>query len=229
MKLKFVFLQVGEDALTTLMVRSIKKQMPNAEVFQCSDAATARIPGVDHISVCAADRTNLMTFRLAAFSQLNLNAPAAYIDTDILFTKPCSVDALLQDCDVAVCRRSFARDSLINTNFRGIDLSEYRGKTLADVYPYLASFNVTRSYEFWEECLNELHRLDKKFHWWYGDQEAIRNVLLRGGFCFRELEESDVSCLPECINLNSLPVAIHFKGQSRKAKMPDAARRIGIG
>lgn len=228
MTLKFVFLQVGEDPLTPLLVRSIKKQMPDAEIFQCSDASTARIDGVDRISVCRENRENLMTFRLAAFSQLKLDAPAAYVDTDILFTKSCSTDALIDGCDVAVCRRTFAREALLNTNFRGMDLSEYRGKTLGEVYPYLASFNVTRSYRFWAECLNELNRLDPKFHWWYGDQEAIRNVIRRGEFRFRELEESDVSCLPECVNPNRMPLAIHFKGQTRKAKMPTAAMNLGI-
>ncbi len=228
MTLKLVFLQVGEDPLTPLLVKSIKKQMPNAEIFQCSDAATAKIAGVDHISVCEGNRENLMTFRLAAFSQLKLDAPAAYIDTDILFAKPCSIDALIKDCDVAVCRRTFARDALINTSFRGMDLSEYQGRTLGEVYPYLASFNVTKNHQFWTECLTELNGLDQKFHWWYGDQEAIRNVIRRGRFRFRELEESDVSCLPECVNPNELPLAIHFKGQARKAGMPMAAKNLGI-
>ena len=226
--MNFVFLQVGQDPLTPLLVKSIRKQMPNAEIFQCSDASTAKIPGVDHLSVCGADRGNLMTFRLTAFSELKLNVPAAYIDTDILFAKPCSIADLIKDCDVAVCRRSFARDALMNTNFLGMDLSEYQGKSLGEVYPYLASFNVTRSYEFWAECLSELNRLNKKFHWWYGDQEAIRNVIRQGRFRYRELEESDVSCLPECVSPNALPLAIHFKGHARKERMPIAAKSLGI-
>lgn len=228
MKLKFVFLQVGEDPLTPLLVKSIRKHMPAAEIFQCSDAKTAKIPGVDHISVCEGNGENLMTFRLAAFSELRLTAPAAYVDTDILFTKPCSTEALIEDCDVAVCRRTFARDAQFNASFRGMNLSEYEGKTLGEVYPYLASFNVTKSYEFWVECLNELNGLDQKFHWWYGDQEAIRNVIGRGQFRFRELEESDVSCLPECVNPGALPLAIHFKGEARKQRMPIAAQNLGI-
>ena len=61
-----------------------------------------------------------------------------------------------------------------------------------------------------------------------GDQEAIRNVVRRGRLRVRDLDESDVSCLPEFVRANALPTAIHFKGPSRKNQMGSAAQQLGI-
>jgi hypothetical protein len=215
----FVFLQVGEDPNANLMVQSINITNPNARIIQCSDERTKKIEGVSDIFRLDKDFADIMAFRTEAFSKLMLTEPAIYLDTDMLVLNEIFANKLLQDSEVALCERSFHRDLLINTPFRTMDLSEYSNKTLAEVYPILGCFTVTKSYKFWASCLDNLLTLDKKFHRWYGDQEALRNIALRGEFIVSYLPESLVACLPEFIQKNAPPICIHFKGAERKDLM----------
>ena len=217
----FVFLQVGDDPFAEMMVSSITLSNPNSHIIQCSDPKTGKIKDVSQVFRLDSDPTNLMTFRLEAFSKLKLAEPAIYLDTDMLILKEIFADQFLQDTEVALCNRSFARDLLINTRFRNMDLSEYCNKTLGEIYPILACFTVTKSHEFWDACLTNLWGLDKKFHWWYGDQEAMRNIANGGIFSTRYLAESQVACLPEHFNAHTNASCIHFKGANRKSQMRD--------
>lgn len=53
-------------------------------------------------------------------------------------------------------------------------LGAHENKTFGEVYPILAAFTVTRTFDFWAVCSERLLALDDKFHYWYGDQEAAR-------------------------------------------------------
>ena len=226
--MKFVFLHVGTDTRPELLVRSIRRILPSAEIIQCTNLPEYRVPGIDQLFLEDGDTSNLMTYRLQVFSNLGLNSPAIYLDTDILITRKPNIEALLGDKEIAVCRRSFSNEALINTRFRGMDLSEYKGKTLGQVYPYLASFNITKTHRFWDDCKDHLSKIDKKFHYWYGDQEAMREVIKTKNYSFSEMEESDVSCLPEFLKSQKNPLAIHFKGESRKNLMHNFSAYLGL-
>lgn len=226
--MKFVFLHVGDDIRPTLLVRSIRRLLPDSEIIQCSNDKGARIEGIDRLHLLDDNITNLMTYRLKSFVDLGLHEPATYLDTDILLTSIFNSEAILGQSDVAVCRRTFGIDLLWDTSYKGMNLSEYRGKTLGEVYPYLACFNITSSSHFWDLCYKELLSLDPKFHYWFGDQEAIRNVLSSGACSFIEIPEFHVSCLPEYFHSSRLPIAVHFKGPERKDFMLAAARQMGL-
>jgi hypothetical protein len=226
--MKFVFLHVGTDIRPELLVKSIRRFSPGAEIIQCTSSPEYRVPGIDRLFLEDGDTSNLMTYRLQVFSSLGLDSPAIYLDTDILITRKPNIEAMLGDKEVAVCRRSFSNEALINTSFRGMDLSEYKDKTLGQVYPYLASFNITKTHRFWDDCKDHLEKIDKKFHYWYGDQEAIRDVIQEENYSFRNLDEFTVSCLPEYLHIYKSPIAIHFKGPARKELMVESARKLGI-
>lgn len=215
----FVFLHVGEEPNVELFVRSIQLTNPGSRIIQCSDNNTKQIDGVSDVFRLDTDAKNLMTFRLQAFADLRLREPAIYLDTDMLVLGKIEPDRLLENHEVACCERSFGRDGLINTSFKGMDLSEYTGKTLGEIYPVLACFTITKSSIFWETCFEYLLALDKKFHWWYGDQEAMRDVVKNKVFATCRLPESHVACLPEFATNDKPPICLHFKGPQRKAHM----------
>ncbi len=221
----FVFLHVGNDPVGELLVQSIRRSNPNSRLIQCADPLTGQVTGTTDIYRHDGDISNLMTFRLQAFSALGLQEPAIYLDTDMLVLTKLDSEVILSGADVACCERSFGRDSLINTSFRGMNLSEYKGKTLNEVYPILAAFTVTRTSSFWSVCSDRLQELDKKFHFWYGDQEAIRDVAGLNRFDVRLIPESIYACLPEFSKRTS-PKVIHFKGAQRKKLMSSAWRLI---
>ena len=202
--------------------------MPNAEIIQCSDYNSEKIEGVTEVVRFEGDIKNIMTFRLTCFAGLNLKKSAIYIDSDILLLQKIDPDELLGNNEIALCTRSFDQDKQINTNFNGMDLSEYKGKTLAEVYPIIACFTVTKDSKFWQDCKENLESLDKKFHFWYGDQEAMRNVVTSQNYKISFLPESKVACLPEYYTSDNSPIALHFKGSKRKSWMQDTASKLNF-
>jgi len=223
----FIFLHVGSDIRPYFLVKSIRKFFKNAKIIQCSDPLTKQVDGVDEVLRHDGDISNLMTFRLEAFSLIDTKKQSVFLDTDMLVLKEFNLDNYFES-DAALCKRSFGLDSVINTSFRGMDLSEYKNQTLGTVYPYLACFTAVRSKEFWKEANNILSLLDNKFHYWYGDQEALKKIAASNKFKISTVEEAIFACLPEEINHSLLPNLIHFKGPSRKSLMIDMANQMGL-
>lgn len=226
--MNFVFLHTGIDPLPKLLVQSIRAQIKNANIIQCSNSRQFKIDGIDQLFIYEGNVEKLMTFRVESFSNLKLSEPAVYLDTDILISSTFNLEEMLESFDAAICERSFAKDAIFNANFKNLNLFEYRGKTLYEVYPYLASFNITKNHTFWENCLTKLEAIEEKFHFWYGDQEAIKFVVNKNKEKYKFLPEAEISCLPEYVNTTTMPKAIHFKGPSRKKLMPKFAQLIGL-
>jgi hypothetical protein len=226
----FVFLHVGPDAtLPTLLVRSLRALHADAEIIQCADAATRAVDGVDTLWRHDADISKLMTFRLESFAALGLRSPAVYLDTDMLCVQQLDPAGMLGQGEIAVCGREFHCNDLLNTQFRNMDLTEYTGKTLAEVYPYVACTTVSADSSFWADCRENLRSLHPKFHFWYGDQEAIRNVVSAGKYGHQLLPESVYACLPdEHARAAPMPRLFHFKGAARKPLMLEHARRLRL-
>lgn len=216
--MNFVFLHVGTDPNVQLFVDSIRLTNPKANIIQCSDKDSPEIDGVSEVFRMNSNPSNLMTFRLECFSKLGLQDPAIYMDSDMLVLKIIP-ENILNGFQVICCKRTFGCNDVINTSFRGMDLKEYSNKTFGEIYPILACFTITKDFKFWSECFNELLKLDQKFHWWYGDQEAMRNIANSAKFKIDYLPESEIACLPEYAVENIPPLCLHFKGQNRKVWM----------
>lgn len=214
----FVFLHVGEEPFAEILVNSIHVTNPQARVVQVTDTKTNQVRGVTDVFRYDFDISNLMTFRLEAFAALELREPAIYLDTDMVVISELHVEEILLDSCVACCERSFGRDEFLNTQFRGMDLSEYRNRTFGDIYPILAAFTASRGNEFWRSCRDKLQKLDRKFHFWFGDQEAMRDVVFGRTYDVRLVPESVYACLPEMAR-DYTPRVLHFKGAKRKASM----------
>ncbi len=226
--MKLVFLHVGKEILApTILVRSIHARHPNAEIIQCSDRNSPEIADVSSVNRLDDDPSNLMTFRLKSFSRVEGDGPTWFLDTDMICTGDLDPNGVLQGANVALCVRQFNVNALINIQFRGMDLSEYRGMTLGAVYPYLACTTLTSNSKFWLDCLDNLNHLDPKFHLWYGDQEAIRNVAKLAKYRVARLPESVYACPPEHENPSSLPKILHYKG-NRKPLMMQRAQQMGF-
>jgi len=223
----FIFLHVGSDIRPYFLVKSIRKFFKEVTIIQCTDLTTQKVEGVDEVIRHGGDISNLMTFRLEAFSLIDTKKQSVFLDTDMLVLKEFNLDNYFES-DAALCKRSFGLDSVINTSFRGMDLSEYKNHTLGAVYPYLACFTLVQSKEFWKEADAILKLLDKKFHFWYGDQEALKKIAASNKFKISTVEEAIFACLPEEINHSLLPNLIHFKGPSRKSLMIDMANQMGL-
>lgn len=226
----FVFLHLGTDpSLPTSLVRSIRRHISDAYIIQCTDSVSIAISGVDKVARLNIDSSKIMLARLQAFSGLGLDKPALYLDTDMLMLRPFDPAALLSNgATTAVCRRSFQRDVLFNHRMRGLDFSEYEGKTLDQVFPIIACATVTANPEFWEDCLYALEIMDEKYHIWYGDQEAMKVVAESPNHHISHIPEKLYGCLPEIIDPSIDPFLLHFKGPKRKALFGEWQKRLNF-
>lgn len=219
------FMHIGPDVqLPTLMVRSIRRHNPLARIVQVADPGSPQVEGVDAVARQPMADRNVMLFRMRCFAALETSGPAWFLDTDMLCNRPLAVEGAPT---VALCRREFDREAIFNHRFGGMDLSEYAGRTLGSLYPYVGCATYLDGSCFWADCLTEMEALDPKFFNWYGDQEAIRNLARSGRYEVAALPESLYACLPEHETSGVAPYINHYKGQ-RKPLMLERAKREGL-
>ena len=146
MVLRVAFLHVGQDTiLPRIMIRSIRQFNPDARVTQCSDRATPEVSGVDEVVRLDGDTGRLMTFRLRSFAGLPISEPTLFLDTDMVCVDRIDAVSELSEYDVSVCVREFNKDMLFDPRAMDIDLREYEGRTLDEVYPYLACAVIAKN------------------------------------------------------------------------------------
>lgn len=227
---QIVFLHVGGDAtLPTILCRSIRTHNPDAVLIQCTDHVSPAVDGADRVVRFDGDVDRLMLFRVSAFAAMTISEPTLFLDTDMICLQPIDPKAALDGAEAAVCRREYHRDILLDPRAMNIDLSEYAGRTLDEVYPYLACAVICRQPEFWTACLDELRRMPPKFLRWFGDQEAMRIVVNARRDRTRWLPESLYACLADVeTDPSKNPKLCHFKGPGRKQMMLDCAKTIGL-
>ncbi len=217
----FVFFRTGTEeqiAYTKKFVASLRASNPNAEIIMCTDRHTPDIEGVTRRFELTLDTDNWMEYRLQIYAELRLDKPAMYLDDDMIVQEAIDPKKLLGNRKVLLCERSFGRDLYFNTQMKGIDFSEHKGKRMHDVYPYLACATVTKDYLFWADLLFIMDHIDPKYRRWYGDQECMRiwkQTSSQGDYGV--LSEADYACLPEELSGRN-PKIIHYKG-SRKSEM----------
>ena len=218
----FVFFQVGDTLEPRILVRSIRKVMPDARIIQCSDKDTSRVDGVSELFTVDGDVKNLMTLRLKAFSALGMDGVAVYLDSDMVLLRPLDPGYLLGDADAVVCERSFDRDKGFNASFRNLNWPMYENKTVYEAHPYIACFTITRDSRFWLKAYELLLDMPEIYHYWFGDQEAIKAIVHSNLFQIKKAPEAVYACLPDKVNPAApKPRLLHFKGQQRKEWMMD--------
>lgn len=243
--LTVVFYHAGDQAQhCDLMVASLKRVAPECRIIQCSDSVSPVVSGVtDVFRLNQPSKSQFMLERVQSFANLGLRSPAVYVDTDLLWLRTFSPGMALGKQDAIFCRRSFNLNTPFNSTFadrvfsnqhqrvidKTIDFHEHSGRTLGNVFPYLACFTITGSYQTWELVLQNLRNLHPKYLEWYGDQEAIRNLTEAKSIRFSLIDEKVCACLPEHLkDCTEPPLTVHFKGGKRKPAMLSAARHLKL-
>ncbi len=96
MKSIFVFFHVGDDCnQPQMLVDSIRLTNQDCEIIYCSNSHTPAIQGVTRRINVEGNVDNLMSYRLKAFSEIGVDSPALYVDTDMLFCRKIEPGRLL--------------------------------------------------------------------------------------------------------------------------------------
>ena len=221
MKATFVFFHVGENSdQPQMLVNSIRLTNRDADIIFCSNESTPDIDGISKRINIEGNLDNLMSYRLKAFSDIKLEKPALYLDTDMLVLKKISPDEIIGNKKIIMCKRSFNLNGAFIGNFRGLDFMEYDKQPLGLVYPYVACATISKNWEIWEELGNILSNLNEKFKVWYGDQEALKKMQKTLSVEeFGVINEFEFGCLPDEKNYLPRAAILHFKGARRKPVM----------
>ncbi len=216
----FAFFHVGQDISgPQKMVKSILRYNPDAFIVMFTDDTTPDVMGITHRLESEVNREELCYHRIKAYAERAFDKPTLYLDTDMLVQGKIDVEELLGGGDTAFCRRHFQRDMFFNIEQRGLKFPEYEGKTIDQVYPYVACAVVSRKNGLWKSLLNIYDSLDPKFRKWYGDQEAMRIYAERYPELIRDISESVYGCFPE--EKHDGAKIIHYKGGARKKLFED--------
>ena len=223
-----VFFHIGQETIyPTILVRSLRANNPGARIVQCTDLVSPQIFGVDEVTRFAGDTTQPMRFRLECFARFPTSAPTLFLDTDMICVQPVDPAAALEGHEAAVCLREYNKDLPLDTAAMDVDLSEYSGRKLGDVYPYVGCAVATNGPSFWNACLDNMRGLSPKFWRWFGDQEALRNVIDRGGYKVGWLRESIYACLADVeTDPTTNPKICHFKGPAPTASSGTMRRTL---
>ena len=171
----FVFFHVGKDiSYPQKMVKSLLRHNPSANVIMCTDSTTPDVMGVTDRFEIEVDPKEILYARVKAYAKLYLEEPALFLDNDMIVQSEIDVEEMLAGTEVALCRRTFNRDAGFNITMRGLTFEEHDGKTMDQVYPYIACAVAVRDTKIWQEILNIYDTLHPKYRGWYGDQEALR-------------------------------------------------------
>jgi hypothetical protein len=214
----FAFFHVGDDiSQPQKMVKSLLRHNPDAFITMYTDCYTPDVMGITRRVESEVDRDELCYHRVKAYAETYASgiSPVMYLDTDMLVQDKIVVkDLLEQHKNVTFLRREFQRDAIFNVDQRGINFSEYEGKTIDEVYPYVGCTVVAEGVHVWKDLLAIYDALDPKFRKWYGDQEALRIYAKKYPERVSEIHESVYGCLPE--HKTDDAKILHFKGEARK-------------
>jgi len=216
------FVSIGDEShnCADLLVKSIKKTNSNCRIIQISNKEDRNISDIDEKIILDFKSAIFMLVRLESqIAVLEKFGPTIFLDTDMLVNKDLSAifDKLLNNDIVFTQRKS---NFYINDTFQNIKFPEFTNKTINEVMPYNAGFigvsNISISKKLLQLCLE----LPARFHYWYGDQVALKKIY--------DTKEFKISLLDSNYNYNVKDISdydkniciYHFKGRFKKLINP---------
>jgi hypothetical protein len=226
--MKVVFTWVGPDlAIPRLLVASVRKNMPGAEVVQCSDLGTAEVEGVSSVRRLPLEKPDhLMIHRLQHMA--DFDEPTLLLDADALVlrdVRPFADTMAAGGLDVALTWR--ASMPVPPPGFP--DFPEFTGKDIGDVMPYNTGAVFCRNPQVWRDAHNAGRTLGTRWQRWFGDQRGLAIALERGAYKVAKLSPV-ANYTPTAIGDPAIYSAyiIQYKGPKRKPWMAVHAERFNI-
>lgn len=216
--MNFFFFHVGEnDFYPKMMVSSIKFHHPEAKIFQVSDYDTKQIDFVTNCYRFNGNKHHLMKFRIDAYSNIPIDTKSEniFLDTDMLLIQKLDLKKFFHKNETLFCERFYNRDNLVNISLHNLDMLEYKDQTMAQAWPFLGSFIVTKNNNFFKELSEIYCQLEEKYMFWYGDQIALKKYFSIHKKSISIASESIYSHLPNKNKYENYAKILHFKGQKK--------------
>lgn len=198
--MRVVFLHVGNDlAFPTIMVASVKRVMPTAEVWQLTDFQTPHIEGADYFAKMPFTG-NLMSYRLNHLAALE--GPFVSLDTDVIVQGDLS-PVFNHEFDVALTKRT-----------KEVTL---RGRSMIDEQPYNSGVMFSKSSDFWAEACRHCQTLPENQQKWFGEQLTIAALAKSGKYNVLDLDCEEWNFSPDDEDDDtSHAKVVHYKGRRKE-------------
>lgn len=192
--------------LADMMIRSVRKTMPEVEIVQLTDERTPQVMGVDRVQRLNSDvPMAIQCVRHYAACE----GDWLLVDTDVLVQDDVR-DVFEEPFDVAVCNRD---GTLVD--------GEEDLQMMKDM-PHNIGVMFSRSPAFWKEVEEKMQTMTDQRKHWMGNQYAACEVIASGAFTVKILPgiQYNYAAHNRDDRCESASIA-HYKGQMRKKLMLD--------
>ena len=216
------FVSIGDEShnCADLLVKSIKKTNSNCRIIQISNKEDRNISDIDEKIIFDFKSATFMFNRLESqIAVLEKFGPTIFLDTDMLVNKDLSAifDRLLNN-DIVFTQRK--NNYYINDTFQNIKFPEFTNKTINEVMPYNGGFIGAGNISALKKLLQTYSELPSKFHWWFGDQIALKKIYDAKKFKILVLDSNYNYSVKDLSNYEKKICIYHFKGRLKKLMNP---------
>ena len=216
------FVSIGDEShnCADLLVKSIKKTNSNCRIIQISNKEDRNISDIDEKIIFDFKSATFMFNRLESqIAVLEKFGPTIFLDTDMLVNKDLSAifDRLLNN-DIVFTQRK--NNFYINDTFQNIKFPEFTNKTINEVMPFNGGFLGVSNIVVQKKLLQIYLELPSKFHYWYGDQVALKKIYDTKEFKILLLDSNYNYNVKDISNYDKNICIYHFKGRFKKLINP---------
>ena len=216
------FVSIGDEShnCADLLVKSIKKTNSNCRIIQISNKEDRNISDIDEKIIFDFKSATFMFNRLESqIAVLEKFGPTIFLDTDMLVNKDLSAifDRLLNN-DIVFTQRK--NNFYINDTFQNIKFPEFTNKTVNEVMPFNGGFLGVSNIAVQKKLLQIYLELPSKFHYWYGDQVALKKIYDTKEFKISLLDSNYNYNVKDISNYDKKICVYHFKGRFKKLINP---------
>ena len=222
------FVSMGKQSseCADFLVKSIKKNHPNCRIIQISTEKDRDVIGVDEKLIFNFKMSALMLNRLESqIKVMEYYGPTVFLDSDMLVNKNLNeVFNLLKKYDLIITGRK-KNFYLQNTVFiyehnLSIKFPEFTNKTINEVMPYNGGFIGASNISVLKKLLEIYLSLPSHFHYWYGDQVALKKIYDAKKFKILVLDSNYNYSVKDLSNYEKKICIYHFKGRFKKLMNP---------
>ena len=210
-----------------LLVKSIKKNNSDCQIIQISIKNDRDVIGVDEKLIFDFKPATFMLNRLESqIEVLDKFGPTIFLDSDMLVSKNLNkVFNLLKENDLIFTERK--KNVLLQETYyyhgdrsNPIKFPEFTNKTINEVMPYNGGFIGAGNISALKKLLQTYSELPSKFHWWFGDQIALKKIYDAKKFKISVLGSKYNYDVKDIFNYDKNICVYHFKGSFKKLINP---------
>ena len=222
----FVSLGNQSKECADILVKSIRKNNSNCRIIQISTEKDRNVIGTDEKLIFDFKSATFMLNRLE--SQIVIvekYGPTVFLDSDMLVNKDLNeVFNLLKKNDLIITERK-NNFSVLDTFFikehgASIKFPEFTNKTINEVMPYNGGFIGAGNTSVLKKLLQLYSDLPSKFHFWFGDQVALKKIYDAKEFKILVLDSNYNYSVKDISNYDKNICVFHFKGEFKKLINP---------